>query len=215
MKILNVNARYPGARNDYYIWSNSAAKQVMERNYTEHGERSTWIIGKKLFCVFCMTLWHNKVIDTEVQTVFAGDDGYFLEPWLMTPLKHEQPGTPRFLYNDALCSARSVVERLFGNWKSVFRCLSSQRKLMYDPVMAGKIVNACAVLHNMRIEQHIDDDIFVDPAELNALRQAQNNVDHDIGGEHVGRPLTHRALGERIQASFINRVYGAPRRRLN
>ncbi|XP_039307749.1 putative nuclease HARBI1 [Solenopsis invicta] len=67
LKILNVNARYPGARHDAYIWSNSPVRRVMERKYND-GERNTWLIG---------------------------DDGYTLEPWLMTPL-HEIPGTLRF-----------------------------------------------------------------------------------------------------------------------
>ncbi|XP_030762947.1 putative nuclease HARBI1 [Sitophilus oryzae] len=42
--ILNINARYPGARNDAFIWASSTAKRVMERNYNR-GERNTWLIG--------------------------------------------------------------------------------------------------------------------------------------------------------------------------
>lgn len=84
---------------------------------------------------------------------FAGDEGYIVEPWLMTPLKHERAGNPRLMYNQALCKARSEIERCFGVFKAQFRCLSTQRKLMYDTEMAGKIVNACAVLHNMRLEK--------------------------------------------------------------
>lgn len=45
LKILNVNARYPGARHDAYIWANSAARRVMELEY-EQGERNTCVIGK-------------------------------------------------------------------------------------------------------------------------------------------------------------------------
>ncbi|XP_025152738.1 putative nuclease HARBI1 [Harpegnathos saltator] len=112
LKILNVNARYPGTRHDAYIWSNSPIHRIMERRFN-NGERNTWLIG---------------------------DDGYNLEPWLMTPLKHEIPGSPRFRYNNNLCSARSCVERLFGVWKAVFKCLSVQRRLMYKPGMAGKIM---------------------------------------------------------------------------
>ncbi|KYQ58969.1 Putative nuclease HARBI1 [Trachymyrmex zeteki] len=89
--------------------------------------------------------------------MFVGDDGYGLKLWLMTPLKNEPPGSPSYRYNDDLCKARSCVERFFGIWKSVFRCLSAQRQLMYEPSMAGKIVNACAVLHNMRIAHRIYD----------------------------------------------------------
>jgi len=45
LKILNVNARYPGARHDAYIWSNSPIRRIMERRYN-NGERNTWLIGK-------------------------------------------------------------------------------------------------------------------------------------------------------------------------
>lgn len=83
--------------------------------------------------------------------MFLGDDGYPLEPWLMTPIKNKPAGTPEHRYTDAQCSARNVVERCFGVLKSTFRCLSAQRQLMYEPYIAGQIVNACAVLHNMRI----------------------------------------------------------------
>ncbi|XP_028050284.1 putative nuclease HARBI1 [Monomorium pharaonis] len=82
LKILNVNARYPGARHDAYIWSNSPVRRIMERKFN-NGKRNTWLIG---------------------------DDRYTLEPWLMTPLKREVPNTPRFRYNEDLCSSRSCVE---------------------------------------------------------------------------------------------------------
>lgn len=46
-KILNINARFPGARHDAYIWSNSPVRRCMERNF-ERGERHTWLIGKNV-----------------------------------------------------------------------------------------------------------------------------------------------------------------------
>lgn len=56
LKILNINARYPGARNDAYIWSASAIRRVMEFHYN-HGERRTYLIGKnnlslEIICIF-------------------------------------------------------------------------------------------------------------------------------------------------------------------
>lgn len=136
---------------------------------------------------------------------FAGDDGYGLEPWLFTPLKHEQPGTPRFTYTEALCSARSCVERLFGVLKSEFRCLSAQRQLMYEPGLAGRIFNACAVLHNMRVHNRIHD-IEVDPAEM----EGHPNIDvpnPPIADDGQCEIVQGRALATRIQNSYIARYF--------
>lgn len=47
LKILNINARYPGARNDSYIWSTSPIRRAMEYHYN-CGERHTWLIGNKI-----------------------------------------------------------------------------------------------------------------------------------------------------------------------
>lgn len=42
--VLNINARYPSARNDAYIWNNSPIRRAMEYGYNR-GERQTWLIG--------------------------------------------------------------------------------------------------------------------------------------------------------------------------
>lgn len=115
----------------------------------------------------------------------------------MTPLKHQQEGTPRFAYNEALCKARSVIERCFGVLKAEFRCLSAQRTLNYDPTMAGKIVNACAALHNMRLQNGIQ---IVIPPEEDIQPHRQPNVPNaDVDRE----PISRRAAGSRIQERII------------
>ncbi|XP_071580476.1 putative nuclease HARBI1 [Temnothorax nylanderi] len=173
LKILNVNARYPGARHDAYIWSASAARRVMERAYNR-GERRTYLIG---------------------------DSGYPLEPWLLTPLPREPEGTPRFAYNEALCSARNCVERLFGVLKSTWRCLSRHRVLQYEPGFAGRIVNACAVLHNIRNAHGIfnDDDLFNEIDHENVYDNYDNACDIYLNNNARG-PL---AIARRIQDRLI------------
>lgn len=79
-----------------------------------------------------------------------GDSGYPLEPWLMTPV----PGrpavfTPAGRYNAAHASMRSVVERCIGLLMSRFRCVQKHRVLYHHLRIAGPIVAACAVLHNI------------------------------------------------------------------
>lgn len=104
--------------------------------------------------------------------MFQGDSGYPLEPWLLTPLPHYPEGTRQYEYTKKHCKARNVVERFFGVFKSMWRCLSYQRVLMYTPETAGKIVNACAVIHNMRVHyrlpiQQIDNYIEQEPIHEN------------------------------------------------
>ncbi|XP_039303333.1 putative nuclease HARBI1 [Solenopsis invicta] len=172
LKILNINARYPGARNDAYIWNSSPIRNVMEYFYN-HGERRTYLIG---------------------------DAGYPLEPWLITPLPHYPQQSRQFHYNEKLCKARSIVERFFGVLKETWRCLSYQRVLMYAPEIAGQIVNACAVLHNMCLHYRIPFDIenlqneYAEPDEI-------NNDEAEIQDGNPRR--APRAIAQRIQKQIM------------
>ncbi|KAG0431303.1 hypothetical protein HPB47_021900 [Ixodes persulcatus] len=79
-----------------------------------------------------------------------GDSGYPLEPWLMTPVPGRPAlGTQAGQYNQAHASMRAVVERCIVLLKSRFRCLHRHRTLYHYPKIAGTIVAACAVLHDV------------------------------------------------------------------
>lgn len=60
-------------------------------------------------------------------------------------------------FNYRHAAARNCVERLNGVLKSVFRCLHGE--LQCSPRRAGKIINACCVLHNFRKMHGIADQI--------------------------------------------------------
>lgn len=118
----------------------------------------------------------------------------------MTPLPHYPEGTRQFEYTKNLCKARNVVERFFGVFKSVWRCLSYQRVLMYAPDKAGRIVNACATLHNMRIHYKLpnrEEDIDV--------KQIGQIVDDNLEMPHIDQQGGPRAVGKRIQRQIIDR----------
>ena len=134
-----------------------------------------------------------------VYICLTGDSGYPLEPWLLTPLPREPEGTPRFEYNEALCSARNCVERAFGVLKSTWRCLSKNRVLQYEPGFAGRIINACAVLHNMRHAQNLLND-QLDGVLFDREYMPEDNEPND----HV-RPL---ARAQRIQDALIAERFG-------
>ncbi|EZA51536.1 Putative nuclease HARBI1 [Ooceraea biroi] len=173
MKILNINARYPGARNDAYIWSVSPIRRVMEHWYNQ-GERKIYLIG---------------------------DAGYPLEPWLMTPLPHYSQWSRQYHYNQKLSKARSIVERLFGIIKGTWRCLSYERILMYAPDISGQIVNACTVLHNMRVHYRlpleIEENIIVD----NANADRANDIDEE--DQDVILRRGPRAIAQHVQKQIM------------
>lgn len=81
--------------------------------------------------------------------LFAGDSGYPQSQWLMTPILHTEPGSAEEYYTENLCRVRSTVERTIGVLKARWRCLLAHRTMHYDPIKAGRIVNACVVLHNI------------------------------------------------------------------
>ncbi|XP_050309680.1 putative nuclease HARBI1 [Anthonomus grandis grandis] len=152
LRILNVNAQFPGATHDAFIWRNSFVKQHLERSYNQ-GDHNTWLIG---------------------------DSGYPLQPWLMTPFHNPAINTPEGRFNDIHARARNCIERCNGVLKSRFRCLLRERVLRYSPEKVGKIVNACSILHNICIAANLElDENIVNEEEINNERfqnDAQDNI---------------------------------------
>ncbi|KAL0811807.1 hypothetical protein ABMA28_009235 [Loxostege sticticalis] len=120
LNVLHVDASYGGASHDSHVWNRSALEAHM-RSLTEAGE-VCWLLG---------------------------DSGYAQREWMMTPILRAAPDSPEAHYTDLHCSTCNTVERCIGVLKARWRCLLAHRTLHYDPVKAGKIVNACVVLHNM------------------------------------------------------------------
>ncbi|KAF0713126.1 putative nuclease HARBI1, partial [Aphis craccivora] len=123
MKILNICSLFPGSVNDAYIWNNCQLEPTLRR-----------------------------IFNHEPGFYLLGDSGYPLRAWLMTPLNHYEPNTAEARYNHRFKHVRCLIERCDGLLKMRFRCLLKHRVLHYSPLKASKIVNACAVLHNMCVE---------------------------------------------------------------
>lgn len=68
---------------------------------------------------------------------------------MMTPILNAPPQSPEAYYTDKHVKARNIIERTIGILKARFRCLLVHRVLHYQPQVAGSIVNACIILHNM------------------------------------------------------------------
>lgn len=77
----------------------------------------------------------------------------------MTPILNAQDGSPEQSYNERHASTRNCVERCNGTLKGRFRCIMRERMLRYKPEVVAKIINCCAVLHNMCVAGRIPLDI--------------------------------------------------------
>lgn len=125
MRFLSVNARYPGSTHDSLVWRSSLVNSFLRQISSEMGQD-----------------WYYYML---------ADNGYPLQRWLLKP--YDAPNTPSSkLYNKLHRKLRSLVERAIGLLKARFRCLLLEKKLRYDPVMAGYIIYSCTVLHNFLIE---------------------------------------------------------------
>ncbi|VEN46119.1 unnamed protein product, partial [Callosobruchus maculatus] len=63
LRILNINARYPGSCHDAYIWRNSIIQEELSSCYLA-GDHNSWLLG---------------------------DSGYPQQPWLMRPILNPVP----------------------------------------------------------------------------------------------------------------------------
>jgi hypothetical protein len=133
LKILSVNARYPGSVHDSAVYMMSAVKRTFHQRYAD-GDRSTWLLG---------------------------DSGYPLEPYLLTPIEGANHEMPEGRYTQAHKTTRNCVERCIGMLKSYFRCLLKDRVLHYAPPFAAKIVYSCVTLYNILIQRNILDEHII------------------------------------------------------
>lgn len=114
---------------------------------------------------------------------------------MMTPILNAAPGSPEDYYTKMHCRVRNCIERCFGILKGRWRCLLKHRVLHYTPGMAGKIANACAVLHNMAIEARMPEpeDVIIEED----FREVVNVIDQHNDNLVQGR-ITQRELVETL-----------------
>lgn len=116
----SVEAKYPGAYQDGFIWNISALRQKMYEDY-ERGERPRLI----------------------------GDAAFPQDQIVFTPYRNAVAGSREQLYNEKHKQARRFIERAISLLKSRFRCLLGTKELHYAPKKATSIVNVCVALHNI------------------------------------------------------------------
>lgn len=140
----------------------------------------------------------------------AGDSAYPLQRWLMTPVRSPQTQQEEN-YNDAHSRTRVAIEQCFGILKMRFRCLQRYRTLHFAPDRCCRIVNACAVLHNMciaySVHQPEDDDVVEGPDAGVADDQDMEETEE---AEDASTGTRNRALQMRTQ--LITRAFNRRQR---
>lgn len=81
----------------------------------------------------------------------------------MTPYRSPGNNSREANYNAVHSKCRCLIERCFGVLKGRFRCLLHSRELHYQPEKAARIINVCAMLHNICLQFNVDfdEELFV------------------------------------------------------
>ncbi|KAL2102384.1 hypothetical protein ACEWY4_001552 [Coilia grayii] len=131
--------------------------------------------------------------ETNASGWLLGDSGYPLKPYLMTPVGQElTPADMR--YNQAHKKCRARQERLFGVWKSRWKCHdTSGGYLQYTPEKVILFIKATAVLHNIcRMANIPDPDINLEqpdePEEGLEMNQNGLNTRQQLIRDFFARP---------------------------
>ncbi|KAJ2953840.1 hypothetical protein O0L34_g1469 [Tuta absoluta] len=172
MKVIAICCRFGGALMNADIWDKMKISQFI-KNINRQGETG-WLLA---------------------------DSKYPQRPWLMTPIPHARQGTPESQYNHYHSRTKTCIDDCVKRLKGRWQCLH-KRPLHYTPQTAAKIINACAVLHNLCITADLPDPhLYVEPEQIvtgnTCLHTITEMTDANINDFYIGMEV-RRQLAERI-----------------
>lgn len=132
-------------------------------------------------------------------STFPADNKYPQRAWLMTPILHATQGTPESQYNHFHGRTKTCVNRCISKLKGRWQCLY-RRPLHYSPQRAAKIINACAILHNICIIAGLPDPEPHLESEIPIMNELTEMADDDVNDLYIGMEV-RRQLAERIYYS--------------
>lgn len=133
--------------------------------------------------------------------VLLGDGGYKLELYLMTPFRN--PLTEDEInYNRVQILVRNTVERKYGVWKRRFPCLVFGLRCKLETSLA--VIVACAVLHNVCIEQK-DPMPPVDP-QIEAAVEATNIMGEIDNQQILQQTTSHHRRAVFKRENFVKQI---------
>ncbi|XP_030284378.1 putative nuclease HARBI1 [Sparus aurata] len=148
-------------------------------------------------------MWANSAVGQKAgrgefgRSILLGDSGYPLRSYLVTPVTN--PATPQEeRFNEAHTRSRTKVERVFGIWKSRYRCIHrSSGGLRLSPLKCCRVIVVTAMLHNIAVRVGADEPPPVDDEEEHSEDEAPNPAPRDV------RAVLHQA-GAQTRQELIN-----------
>uniref|UniRef100_A0A671X6W2 Putative nuclease HARBI1 n=1 Tax=Sparus aurata TaxID=8175 RepID=A0A671X6W2_SPAAU len=130
--------------------------------------------------------WANSAVGQKAgrgefgRSILLGDSGYPLRSYLVTPVTN--PATPQEeRFNEAHTRTRTKVERVFGIWKSRYRCIHrSLGGLRLSPLKCCRMIVVTAMLHNIAVRIGADEPPPVDNEEEHSEDEAPNPALCDV-----------------------------------
>ncbi|XP_055909260.1 putative nuclease HARBI1 [Eupeodes corollae] len=102
--------------------------------------------------IFNMSSLKKRFEDGEFEHfILVGDSGYTNTTFLATPFLNVTNAVEN-LYNESQIRTRNCVERSYGVWKRRFPVLATGLRCRLDTVQS--VIVACAVLHNIAIDEN-------------------------------------------------------------
>ncbi|XP_049875923.1 putative nuclease HARBI1 [Pectinophora gossypiella] len=171
MIIIAICCRFGGASSNAYIWNKMNIRHFIE-NISRQGETG-WLIA---------------------------DNKYPQRAWLMTPIQQAPQGTAESQYNHFQGRTKTCVDRCISKLKGRWQCLY-RRPLHYTPQRVAKIINACAILHNLCTKAGLPDpEPYIDPEPMPMVNEMTEMPDDNVNDFYIGMEV-RRQLAERIYYS--------------
>ncbi|XP_037047877.1 putative nuclease HARBI1 [Bradysia coprophila] len=181
MRILYINARYPGSTHDTFIWHNSKIFGLLESQFNLEDQSQN--------------IYQNSFM--------FGDLGYPLEPWLMIPVSDftdNQRNEKRF--NKKQRTIRNKIERFNACFKNRWRCCLGEQALRYKHEKAGKIIYACATLHNFLIHHSFDVEHEIPP-------YTESDVTEEYGVDMLDIDNPYLEEGKAVRNALIAKMFSS------
>lgn len=118
----------------------------------------------------------------------------------MTPVIQASQGTLESQYNHFHGRTKTCIDKCISKLKGRWQCLH-KRPLHYTPQRAAKIINACAVLHNLCVKAGLpDSEPYINSGQMTMANVASEMPDDNVNDFYIGIE-TRRQLSERIYYS--------------